>query len=460
MGTSIILFVMLGVFQSTLDSGMINVALPSIMRSLGITITQAELIISVYLVTITSTLLFWGGFADRLGKGRVYISGLGLFALGAVFCFISTNFQLLLVSRCVQALGASMMMSTGPAIIRETFAMKYLGRSLGIVGIATAFGLLAGPFVSGHILSSGGWRGVFLISASISTTVFLLGLLFMRQRLPGPATQSTGNFDVKGALLWPGIIIGVITIIKHLDTVMSVPVLVLLTGCIMLFILFISIEKKAPAPLLPIFLFTRNYYWTAVLCSAISFGVLFSVLVLVPFYLEYVLGASYSQIGSVMMAVPATLIVFSPGAGFLFDRIGARLLSSFGLFVSFCALMSIAFFSSTSSLPSVALCLALLGAGQSIFLSPNSASVLSRVENSFAARTSAVLATARNFGMALGAASAATLFSYLYGYYSGGMEFSSGYGYDLESFMLAFRMSFLLIGFVAFLGVVVSLFRD
>jgi len=460
MGNSILFFVMTGVFLSTLDSGMMNVALPSIMRSLDISFAQTELIVSVYLVTITSSLLFWGTCADRIGKGRVYIAGSGLFACGALLCFFSASFLTLLVSRSLQAFGASMMMATGPAIIRETFATRYLGRSLGVVGIATACGLLAGPFVSGQILTHSSWKGIFLVSFTVAAALFFLGLSFMSRRLP-PATHNfRSSFDWKGVLLWPVLIIMVISVIKNIHTMMSGWGLLLLVCCFGGGFLFFMIEKRSIEPLLPIPLFAERYFWTATLCALISFGVLFSVLVLVPFYLEYVLRVSFVQIGAVMMAVPATLIVFSPGAGYLFDRIGARLLCSFGLFTSLCALLLLSSLNESSSLSSVAIALAILGAGQSIFLSPNSASVLSRVKPEVAATTSAILATARNLGMAIGASMAATLLSLFYRYFSGGMVLSAEIGLQSDAFLQAFRVSFLLIGCMAVLGIVISLLRD
>jgi len=112
------------------------------------------------------------------------------------------------------------------------------------------------------------------------------------------------------------------------------------------------------------------------------------------------------------MALPATLIVVSPLSGFIYDKIGGRILTTAGLCISTAALALLSFLSSDSSLVAIAVYLAMLGAGQSLFLTPNSASVLSRVSHEFAGTTSGILATARNFGMVIGTTLATILFTF------------------------------------------------
>jgi len=203
-------------------------------------------------------------------------------------------------------------------------------------------------------------------------------------------------------------------------------------------------------------LFREKYYWTAVLTAALSFAVLFTVLALIPFFLEYIFLLPIEKVGRVMMAVPATLIVLSPCSGWLYDKIGAKYLTTFGLGINCIALLSLAWLSTESSLMEVIVKLALLGAGQAIFLSPNSASVLSRVNEKYLGISSGILATARNFGMVMGATLAAALFSWWYGYLTGGGSLAEYVAVDSDSFMLALRGTFVCSACLAFLGCVVS----
>ncbi len=455
----VLLMVMTGVFLSTMDSGMINVALPTIMRSLGLSLERAEFIVTFYLLTITVTLVFWGGFADRLGRGNIYLAGMLVFSVGAISCYFSANFVLLLASRFLQAIGASMMMSSGPALIKMVFPVDHLGRSLGLVGIATACGLLSGPYLSGLVLSWFSWRAIFLVSLPVSITILLLGRIFIIRWLPQPGSASPGRsypFDWRGSFCWVSMVVLGVLIFHRLDRFLALWNVLSIVLFLALFIVFIRVEKNAASPILPISLLQKRFYWVAVLTATISFATMFTVLVLVPFYLEYVLQFPVAQIGRVMMAVPATLILLSPLSGWLYDKIGARFLTTAGLGLCCLALIGLAGLSADSSMAEITVKLALLGAGQSVFLTPNSASVLSQVGEEHAGITAGILATARNFGMVAGATLAAALFSWWFTFYSGGGNLADYTQSDRNAFILALKTTFLMSACFALLGGIFS----
>lgn len=451
---------MTGVFLSTMDSGMLNVALPTIMRSFDLSLEYAAFVVTFYLLTITITLVFWGRLADRLGRGNIYLSGMATFTLGALGCYFSPSYTLLLASRFIQALGAAMMMSSGPAIIKTVFPAAHLGRSLGLVGIATAAGLLTGPFVSGLLLSVASWRAIFLITIPVSIAAVLLGRFFLLGRLNQPIRGGVAKqFDWRGSCCWVVMVVLGVFIFHRFDRFLSPSNILLIAAFAAILTLFLRIEKKAAHPIVPLGLFRRRYYWTAVLAAAISFAVLFTVLALIPFYLEYIFFYPPEKVGRLMMAVPATLVVVSPGSGWLYDKIGARYLSTAGLCLSGLALVGLAWLSADSSPAEIAVKLALLGAGQAIFLSPNSASVLSRVGEDKLGMSAGILATARNFGMVCGATLAAALFSWWYGFFTGGATLTSYSPAESANFILALRVTFMMAAGLSFLGCLVSFGR-
>jgi len=452
----VLALVMTGVFLSTMDSGMVNVALPTILRSFNLSLEHAEFVVTIYLLTITITLVFWGRLADRLGRGGIYLTGMAVFALGALACFGSTSYTLLLCSRFVQALGASMMMSSGPAIIKSVFPAAHLGRSLGLVGIATACGLLTGPFVSGLLLSIYSWRAIFLITLPVSCTAVLFGRIYLLGYLTPDNTVADQPIDWKGSCCWVVTVVLGLWIFHRFDRFFSVFNMLPVFAFALLVYLFIRIEKKATNPILPIALFRETYFRIAVLTAAISFCVLFTVLALIPFYLEYIFSLPVEKVGRIMMAVPATLIVLSPCSGWLYDKIGAKYLTTAGLTLSGLAIVGLAWLSAESSTLEIVLKLALLGAGQSVFLSPNSASVLSRVSETYLGISAGILATARNFGMVAGATLAAALFSWWYGFFSGGGQLGDYLAVNEGSFILALRATFIMISCLAFLGCFLS----
>ncbi|EKD39738.1 MAG: MDR-type permease [uncultured bacterium] len=455
----VLAMVMSGVFLSTMDSGMINVALPTIMRSFDLSLEHAEFIVSLYLLTITVTLVFWGKLGDRLGRANVYLGGMAVFSLGAVACYGSSTFHTLLLSRFAQALGASMMMASGPAIIKMVFPAAYLGRSLGMVGVATACGLLTGPFVSGLILASFSWQAIFLVTLPVSGAVLLAGWIYLLDRIP-TNNSAVVAFDWQGSSCWVIMAVLCVWIFHRVDILLAPSNIALFIFLVVLIFLFIRLERKSQNPIVPVSLFRNRYYWVAVFTAVISFAALFSVLVLVPFFLEYILDLPIEEVGKVMMAVPATLIVLSPASGRLYDKIGARFLTTTGMGISTFALASLAYLSPESSTVEVMGKLALLGAGQSIFLSPNSASILSRVDEEHSGVTAGILATARNFGMVTGATLAAALFAWWFSYFSGGSLISEYTMADEGFFILAWRTTLLMTASLALLGGIISVQRQ
>jgi MFS family permease len=194
--------------------------------------------------------------------------------------------------------------------------------------------------------------------------------------------------------------------------------------------------------------------------STLSFAVLFVILILMPFYLDYILQLEVKNIGFVMMAVPITLFIISPIAGVLYDKIGARGLTTAGLLLSSLAIISLCFLKSDTSAISVSWRLALLGAGQSIFLSPNTASVLSRINMEQTGVTSGMIATSRNLGMLVGVALSGFIFMSFYYYLSGGLDVKEFTMEQMDNFMMAFRLTLGGAAIIALTGSLISWNRE
>ncbi|MEN8198785.1 MAG: MFS transporter [Thermodesulfobacteriota bacterium] len=449
--------VAVGVFLSTMDSSMINVALPSIMRSFGTTLPRTEWVVLIYLLTITVSLLFWGRIGDLLGKGTVYLSGMLVFGVGSLACYGAGTLGQLICFRFFQALGASMMMAMGPAIIKMVFPLKQLGMALGLIGVATSIGLMSGPVISGMLIENYSWRAIFLVTVPVSVGLFLPGWYSLRPLLSGPGRKRINHpFDWPGMLLWSTVLTLIVLLSTHHRPVSP---LLPLSEIILLFLflfLFIKAETANPAPLFPVELFRRQRFFIGIVCAALSFAVLFVVLILIPFYLDYILNLSPGVIGLVMMAVPISVFLVSPLAGFLYNRIGARLLTTGGLTIASLAMFLLSFLSPETTPLGVAWRLAVLGAGQALFLSPNSTAILEQVGHDQAGVSSGMLATARNLGMLLGVSLAGLLFGLIFSQLSGGLDLKHYEPEQLPSFILALRITFGLTAVLSVVGAVLS----
>ena len=139
-------------FMSTLDGSIVNIAMPVISQDLAINMNQAEWIVSLYIVVICMLLIFFGKISDTKGKIKVFRIGTVIFVIGSILCGISNSLTFLLVSRAVQAIGASMTMATNYGIITEYFPRDMRGKGLGILGSFVSLGSIAGPGIGGLII--------------------------------------------------------------------------------------------------------------------------------------------------------------------------------------------------------------------------------------------------------------------------------------------------------------------
>lgn len=454
------LMVATGVFLSTMDSSMMNIALPSIMRTFSTQLIETEWVVLIYLMSITLTLIIWGQLSDRWGKGRVYLMGMVVFVLGSMACYLASTLLELVMFRCIQGVGAAMMMSTGPAIIKLVFPPDQLGRGLGFIGIATSLGLMSGPVVGGVLISHFSWRAIFFVNVPIGILVCLVGWLLLLPHLPRKVRVQRYPFDWYGVLLWSALIVISVAVATYYKELSVLPRVGVILGLLVLLLYFLNVESKRQEPLLPLVLLRERYYWVAMVTSCLSFMVLFIVLILMPFYLDYILQLPVKTIGLVMMALPATLFVISPLSGWLYDLIGAKHLTTLGLLICCIAVVLCSLLGSTSSLTEVAVRLAVLGMGQAIFLSPNTASVLSQTNARHAGTTSGVLATSRNLGMLGGATMAGLVFGGIYSHFSGGIGLYAFNQEMTESFILAFRMTIILTSLLAAVTVGISSMRE
>lgn len=435
---------------------MVNVALPTIMAEFKAPLHLTEWVVLAYLLTISATLLFWGHLADRLGRGRFYGLGFLVFGAGSLFCGLSSTLTGLVLSRFLQALGAALMMANGPAIIRETFPPDKLGRSMGLIGVPVSLGLMCGPVLGGYVIEYLSWRALFFLSLPVSLSLGVLAQFVLPRR---HRDRNGAGFDWLGGLLWMTILLAVSYVLTHAASAsLSLPrAFAIIVVLVVAAVFFVRIENRVPDPILPLGLLKKRFFCIGVISALLSFLVLFSVLILMPFYLDRVLGLSPSAIGLIMLAIPFSAMLVAPLAGWLSDYVGARILSTLGLAFSTVGLFLLATLSPDTRPLAVAGRLLFFGIGQAAFLSPNSASVLGRLRSGKNTGTAAaLLATARNLGMMMGIALAGLFFSFYFRMVTGGMDLGEFRGGFEGEFCLALRYAFLSIAVFGIASVLIS----
>ncbi|WP_461133241.1 MFS transporter [Spirosoma lituiforme] len=400
--------IMFGTFMSTLDSSIVNIALPTIRKELGAG-DSVEWIVLCYLLTTTSTLLIMGKLSDWVGRRQLYITGFCVFVLGSLLCGLAWNLWSLVGFRVLQGIGASMIFAVGPAIISDTFAPQERGQALGIMGSIVAAGSSAGPVIGGFLLGRFGWSSIFFVNVPIG----LLAIWRAWTILPESPTVKGQRFDLVGAGLF---LVGVTTLLTGLDFGPeprygwdSTLVIGLLSVGGVLLALFLFWEMRVSDPMLRLSLFRTRPFTAAILAAFFGFIASGGNLFVIPFFLQQIMALNPERAGLVLLAGPLTLSVIAPLGGYLSSRISTRWLSSFGLLVTACGYFAFSFLDVSWDWQDVIWRSALVSMGFGLFQSPNSSSALNAAPLEQRGIASSMIAFMRNLGFVIGIALAAAV---------------------------------------------------
>lgn len=446
--------VMVAIFMATLDSGVVNVALPTISSSFQTPLPTAQWIVTSYLLTISSLLPAFGRLADIWGRKRVYTIGFLIFIFGSATCSVATNMAFLIVGRIVQAVGASMIMANTQAISMSLFPANERGRALGFNGAVAALGSVTGPSLGGFLVDALGWQSVFWLNLPIGIVAFYIGQKLLPERLN---QANRGSFDWLGAALFATAIVSLMLGLSHGNSWgwLSVLTVGVLGYSVSAFTLFVVWETRRPHPMVDLSIFRIPTFTFGTIAALLSFFSLFSSMVILPFYLERVLGLSPSQVGLVLTPYPLMLGLVAPLSGWIADRTQSLAHSSAGLIINGLGLAYLSTLNADSSPLSVAMRVALLGIGQGFFQSPNSTAVLSSVPRESLGVAGSLNALMRNIGSVLGVTITIAVFDAIHGQViSGALQPLTGD--EAHTFLYPAQMTLRMLSVVAFTGAIIA----
>jgi len=447
-----------GVFMSTLDSSIVNIALPVIMEDFQVTLTVIEWVPMIYLLTVSSLLLTCGRLSDIRGRRLVYCGGFAIFAAGSLLCGISGGASWLIAARMLQGVGAAMLMACSPALVVDAFPLAERGRALGMVGMVVAAGLTTGPALGGVILEHFSWRVIFYINVPIGIVFTAAALRILP---PLKARRRHEPLDWFGALLLTVCFSSFIAGLSHVHEwgLGSVKMVLAVGFFLASAAAFARVETHSDHPLFDPALLGIRLFVLPVAAAVVLFIGLFFITFLMPFYMVHPLAFSMNRVGATMMIPFVFLFFCAPLAGILSDRMGSRLLCTLGMALMAVALFLLSRLSAVATTMDMAWRLALAGIGIAIFISPNSAAAMSAVPVRHRGTASGSVATARNLGMVIGVAAAGLIFNSTFRHLNGGRDLKI-YTPALESaFMTAFQRAMLAGAAVVALGVVVAYLR-
>ena len=394
--------VMLGGIMGPIDASIVNVILPTISGYFGASIATAQWVPLIYLLTISSLLLFYGRLGDIMGYKRIYLAGLLCFVLTSALCGLAPTIHWLIIFRALQGIGAGMTMAVPFAILTAVFQPHERGRALGINAISISAGLALGPTLGGLLTSLWSWRLVFLINIPIGIAALIFGARVIPELKGKP-----GRMDLAGAA---AAFVGLFSFLYFINRLQSAGVgltsALPLAVAVAAGILFFYVEKRTPQPMVDLALFKIRTFSLGTAASLLNFASQYIMVFLTPFFLQRVGQYPPNRIGLLMTAFPLTVMAVAPFSGNLSDRLGTRGLAAAGAAICSAALVAIAFLPVNASAFAVGWRLALFGLGTGIFQSPNNSAVMGSSPRPHLGIASGILGTARNTGMAVGISAA------------------------------------------------------
>jgi EmrB/QacA subfamily drug resistance transporter len=392
--------VAVGVFLSTIDGSIVNLALPVLAREFGAEFAAVQWIVLAYSFTVVSLMLIATRLGDRYGKKRVYLAGFVIFTLGSLACAASSSIGVLLAGRVVQSVGASGLVALGAAIVTEAFPPTQRGRAMGLVGSFVSVGLVSGPSLGGFILAVLPWQAIFLVNVPLGVLGAALTLRFVPSGPPVPGQP----FDWRGALLLVGTLLSFLLAVTlgPRTTVPSLLLLAVLLVSLVGMLAFVKAERAARVPIVDLDLFSRSDLSVNVLTGWMAFVATSGLVLLVPFFLQDLQGRPPAVAGLLMAVPPLVMGLVSPLAGWLSDRVGTRPLATLGLGVLMLGYLLVGGLRLDTPAWEYLLRIACLGLGMGLFQAPNNSAIMGAVARQQLSTASGLLSLSRLLGQAAG----------------------------------------------------------
>ncbi len=392
----------MSLFLATVDGSIVNVALPTLVRELNTDFATVQWVVLGYLLVQTTLMLSMGRLGDMIGKKPIYTTGVVIFTLSSLLCGLSPTVFWLIGFRLLQAIGASMTLSLGIAIVTEAFPASERGRALGLSGTIISAGVVFGPTIGGVLIEALSWHWIFIVNLPVGIIGTILALRFI------PDFRPTGRqrFDYWGALT---MFISLLSLSLALTVgqqwgFTDGRILTLFATFAIFLTLFIIIEWRTRQPMIDLKLFRNRLFSINLLSGLLIFIGLSGIFILLPFYLELVLGYEPRQVGLLMAVVPILLSVTAPIAGWFSDKFGPRPVIVVGLSVIIVGTFLLSRLSEETTIILFILSALPIGAGVGIFQSPNNSAVMGSVPRERLGIASSLLSVTRTMGQVAGIA--------------------------------------------------------
>jgi EmrB/QacA subfamily drug resistance transporter len=399
-------------FMVMLDNTVVNVALPSIQKDLGASISGLEWTINAYTLSFAVLLVTGGRLGDLYGRRRMFLFGVVVFALSSAGIGLSPNETWLVVGRAVQGIGAAFMMPGTLSIITNTFPPHERGKAIGTWAGVSALALAIGPVVGGFLVEHVSWQSIFFLNLPVAVVAVIVTLFAAHESRDETVERSV---DVAGVgTITVGLAALVLALVEgNAWGWGSASILALLAAAVIGLTAFVLVELHGRAPMVDFGFFrSRTFLGANVVAFIVSFSML-AMFFFLALYMQNIQGYSPLQAGVRFLPSTLVLIVMGPVAGRLADKLGARSLMTVGLLCTSGSLLWQSMIDVHSTYSSLVGGFMLMGVGMGLVMSPMSMAAMNAVEKSKAGVASGILSMSRMVGGTFGVAAMGALFSAL-----------------------------------------------
>jgi MFS family permease len=345
----------LALWLASLGASVVTAGLPALQEAFGAPLARVQGVVVAYLLSTTALVVVAGRLGDLLGRRRLLLAGLALFAAGSAACGLAPGLEALLAARAAQGAGAAALLALAPALLGDAAPSGQAGRALGLLATASSVGTALGPSLGGLLLGLAGWRAPFLVLAALG----LAALLVARRHLPPERPATAG---------------------------------------------------AARAPLLPLALLREPALRGGLLASALAAAVVMATLVVGPFHLARGLGLEPALVGLALSTGPAVSALVGAPAGRWVDRAGARPVGIAGLAAMLVGALALSAAPLRLGVPGYLAPLVVLTGGYALLQTANTTAALAgRAEQRGV--VSGLLALSRNLGLVSGASALGAVFA-------------------------------------------------
>jgi drug resistance transporter, EmrB/QacA subfamily len=402
----VLLNIMIGTFMIVLNSTIVNTALPKVMASFGISVDEAQWIVTAYMLAFAVMLPTSGWLADHFGYKRTYATGLAVFTLFSFLCGMAWDEKSLIVMRIGQGIGGGMLQPVGMAIVMREFPVEQRGTAMGFWTIASAASVSLGPLLGGVISDNFDWHLIFTINVPVGITCFLATWVVQREY----RKQQEHPFDITGFISMAAFLSFLLVALSSGNSrwntggwTSDFMMLCYLLSAIS-FVVFIFTELNVKYPLVRLDLLgTYNFGLTNVVMFIFGIGMFGSVFLL-PLYLQNTLGYTALQSGMVLLPVGIIQAFCGAFAGYLSDKINPKIPIVIGIILFAYSFFLNSQLSAFSEHAQIMFPMYLRGVAMGVLFSPLSTLVVAGISRKNMAQASGLTNVIRQVGGSFGVA--------------------------------------------------------